>query len=111
MALIKCAECASDVSSLAATCPTCGFVKPPKKINWNAVSFSGVAETVVQLFFTALGGVAFLAGLAFSFSSVAYFSGMQNLLQETVAVNYAIAAFAAFCCTAICAVLVRSLNK
>ena len=111
MALIRCAECGSDVSSLAAACPTCGFVKPPKKINWNAVSFFGIAETVVQLFFSLLGGLAFLAGLAFSFSAFAYFSEMKSLLQETVAVNYAIAAFAAFCCTSICAVLVRLLNK
>lgn len=111
MALIRCAECGNDVSLLAAACPTCGFVQRPKKTNWNAVSFYGVTETVVQLFFTALGGLAFLAGLAFSFSAFAYFSEMKSLLQETLAVNYAIAAFAAFSCTAICALVVRSLIK
>lgn len=65
----------------------------------------------IQLFFVTLGGLCFIAGIAFAFSSLAYFNSTQNLLQETIAVNYSIAAMTAFCCTAVCTLVVHSLTK
>lgn len=44
MALVKCKECGSDVSTEAKACPKCG-AKPPKKVGllgWIAVLFVGV---------------------------------------------------------------------
>lgn len=48
MALVKCKECAKDISSEAKACPSCG-AKPPKSSSRLAVALIGIAAVAIYV--------------------------------------------------------------
>lgn len=90
MALTECSDCRQQISTYAKSCPSCGWVpadysnKPKAKTKSNA---DKLIETVLQLFWAAVGLAAILLAMYVGLTAIGPFFNANNGIQESFATN------------------------